>query len=91
MKIICNYNFAELFSISFTDLKLGALAHSRPKHAKFVAKQDSKKKTEVILAIVLSSPIKSTNSTMIADTKTAPIGFVPIVKQLTQLVTFPVR
>lgn len=55
-------------------LKLGAPVNSMPRHARFVAKYDSMKRTELIWAIVLRDPINSINCTKNQLVKTATIG-----------------
>jgi hypothetical protein len=58
-----------------TDLKFGADASSRPRHARFVARYESRNKTELICAMVLSEPINMISSTSTHEVSTAATGF----------------
>lgn len=55
--------------------KLGADVSSSPRQAKFVAKYESKNKTELIWAIVFNDPINNINCTRNQEKSTAAIGF----------------
>lgn len=75
--------------LNSTNLKLGALAHSSPRHAKLVPKYDRRKKMEVNSAIWFSPPMSKTHSTIMADTITAPMGLLPITISPIKWVSLP--
>lgn len=58
-----------------TNLKFGADASSKPRHAKLVARYESRNRTEFIWAMVLSEPTNMISSTSTHDVTTAAIGF----------------
>jgi hypothetical protein len=58
-----------------THLKFGADASSRPRQARFVARYESRNKTELIWAMVLSEPINMISSTSTHEVSTAATGF----------------
>lgn len=62
-------------SNQITHLKFGADASSRPRQARFVARYESRNKTELIWAMVLSEPINMISSTSTHEVSTAAIGF----------------
>jgi hypothetical protein len=58
-----------------THLKFGADASSRPRQARFVASYESRNKTELNWAMVLSEPINMISSTSTHEVSTAATGF----------------